>query len=809
MRRILLGLLLSLAVSLGFVQVVKVEPVKASWSGWVRRLPPNNYVAQGITCNFDVPIFADYFTGTATSQSYRVELRFPGENGFVVAHGDTQIQGDHKWIRCYFKDIVADSVIKGRQYEVRWTLSGGPDSLMYYYDSTDNYEWGQIVLPGQQVPVHDPRDLCLRVYGVMDTVRRTFFGMDESNFVPWTVSDSANRNRLRRGNGQLADSAYIGSMMVSYLRWQDICSRDSVPPESIPAVNWCDFNARLWAITQDAHARAIVSICGVAKYASSRETLVWKYFWVPDTAMDGYWDSCLVWDTAVYCAPRNLWDSDSNYWAQFISSMINHPEADPNRVWPGGGKPFDSVHVFEFWNEPNDTCIDSRLYHRGVSGWWRRPNRDYLTGFDGLEGLVRLYVRMAYAACSTIRSNPGHANDTVLIGATHRIFLEGENCVKGLDFIRKCYEMALQEPGYIFWDGVSFHPYQNGYAFIPDTFEVMAESVRAVARAHGDEDCLVWCSEVGIVAYDWWHPETFWPYCQQDFQRYIPQVYTTALASQVLPGARYDQCCQWWWFSTLWDQDWYGLIGLRGITDTIWNGAYWLKFTSYFTFKQMTEQLVGWQFESRVPAGDSVRLYEFRNPQDDKRKWVGWVIEPTGRATAEKDVKVPVRTDWVLLEGSGADQPPGGQIVPVEDADGWLRLELMPQALYMTEASDTSRPDLRVDSVWLVPNPQGPELLFDLFAQVTNHGNDSTGTGTPVTTNPNTVVRFYSDNSCLGQIDYSPNIRAGESVTIGPLQWRVPSPGACLVRATVNEKQWFVELGMDDNAAFRRCAIPQ
>jgi hypothetical protein len=86
MQRAVLGVLLSLAVSLGLVQVVKVEPVKAPWSGWMHRLPPYN-VAQGITCNFDEPIYTEYFTGTATNGQYQVQLKFPGLNGLVV-HGE-------------------------------------------------------------------------------------------------------------------------------------------------------------------------------------------------------------------------------------------------------------------------------------------------------------------------------------------------------------------------------------------------------------------------------------------------------------------------------------------------------------------------------------------------------------------------------------------------------------------------------------------------------------------------------------------------------------------------------------------------
>jgi len=120
------GLLVSVVIAvlpsavLGYVRSYAVEPRQANWSGKVSGDPQYGGIAQSIVCNFDglEGCFAEYFTGTATNQSYQVQLKSPGENGFVVADGDTQITGDHKWIRCYFKNIVPESIIKGRTYDV-------------------------------------------------------------------------------------------------------------------------------------------------------------------------------------------------------------------------------------------------------------------------------------------------------------------------------------------------------------------------------------------------------------------------------------------------------------------------------------------------------------------------------------------------------------------------------------------------------------------------------------------------------------------------------------------------------------------
>jgi hypothetical protein len=81
--------LLFVWVSVAFPLVTgyHVEPVKAAWSGWSPSEFPNNFVSQGVTCNFDEPIYAEYFTGTATNGQYQVQLKFPGLNGLVV-HGE-------------------------------------------------------------------------------------------------------------------------------------------------------------------------------------------------------------------------------------------------------------------------------------------------------------------------------------------------------------------------------------------------------------------------------------------------------------------------------------------------------------------------------------------------------------------------------------------------------------------------------------------------------------------------------------------------------------------------------------------------
>jgi hypothetical protein len=74
-RAVVVLVLAVATVAYGLVTGFKVEPVKAAWSG---KADPEDGVWQSITCNFDEPIFADLFTGTADTAEYQVRMLIPG-----------------------------------------------------------------------------------------------------------------------------------------------------------------------------------------------------------------------------------------------------------------------------------------------------------------------------------------------------------------------------------------------------------------------------------------------------------------------------------------------------------------------------------------------------------------------------------------------------------------------------------------------------------------------------------------------------------------------------------------------------------
>ena len=765
-----------------------VEP-KLPTSAWC---PYGGNVGQSFVANVDSVYYLEWFVAELSAAGkYVFEIRDEATNDLVCQGSETVPGRGWGWIRCDSFYAGGRRFTKGKDYILKISHDQG-DSVDFVYRLDNPYTYGHIVFGGGQLqpPPQTTTDLVARIYGRMNPVDSAFWGMDEWCFVPWCdtpVVRQENRTRLRKEVAEIARSSHIGSIMT-YARWPMLLRSD----DSVYR-HWEDFNARLYAVVNSdwADARPIVNITEVSRNVSSRV----------DTVVDVQTGETLF--NAGYCAPRKLFEpvsSDSNYWAAYIRDLLLHTETDPSRSWPNN-RPGDMIHVEEIWNEPNDTCVTDSFYAKGVTGWWRRPKVEYTSGYDDLEGLCRLYVRMASVAESVIhhQCGTGHQNDTILIGVTH-IMLDSNNyyLARGLTWVRTCYQIATSGngPG-IFWDGISFHPYQEAYGFDPAKFELMAESVRAVARSFGDYDCQVWCSEVGVLGYDGFKPDSINEFYQQDANRYLPELYTTALASQALPGARYDHS-QWWWFSTTDTRSCYGLVGLQGINLEKDSGdGSWQVFASCSTFQTLAKELTDLRFEKRVLADsspESSRIYEFSDPQaEDGRLWVGWAVEPTGRGAANVAVKVPVRTDTVSVTG-GAYPP-----IVTADADGWLRLTVSTQSLYMSENGNTHRPDLVVDS--LIVSPEFPHVhsWMDMRAYVRNTGNRATP--------ESTVVRFFCNDSQFGSCWIPESIGPGETAQSGLLFYDVPGwmHGQDLFRVQVNPGQEFVEKdGLDDNDGHER-----
>ena len=184
MRRALILLCVAVGCSWALVRAYSVEPKTAAWSGWTRPTPhPNDYISQTITCNFDSLKYVELFAGdTCSGEAYNLSvLTLPG--GYQVAGGAGNAVRPHSWVRFDNLTVTApESIVKGRRYEFKFTRAGS-DSINYYYynffGEEDPYPYGYMLVEGNIV-FHSA--LAMRVYGAMDTVESSLFGVSVSLF---------------------------------------------------------------------------------------------------------------------------------------------------------------------------------------------------------------------------------------------------------------------------------------------------------------------------------------------------------------------------------------------------------------------------------------------------------------------------------------------------------------------------------------------------------------------------------------------------------------------------------------------------
>ena len=716
---------------------------------------------------------ASLWVGDKTNGApYSVQVRDSATNDLVAETSGVVPLQSWSWLNMPLAKRA--NTVKGRTYKVVFTRPAVQPIEFAY--APDPYKYGGIILPqgdNQSIPL--TYDLACRVEGVMDTISREDFGA--FCFLP--IWDDSNPQACR-----LKGDTWVMRAQEAGIGWGALEARWHLlqPSKDGPCL-FNTFDDYIWRLTRYPnilHAKPAVVLMTSPTWASSRDTLVRR----PDG--QGGW----IWyrDTAVACAPRNLWDPDSNYWSMFLGTMLGHTDQDPGReAW----QPCDSIHTWIIGNESNDTCVIDTMYYRNVTGWWRRPNRQYLGAeFAGLRGLCSLYVRMGYIAAESIRSRNGHDTDRVLIGNTHRaVARNAEYLAGGVDWLRTCYEIALKDPGYIYWDGVAFHPYQEEHdGFSPDRFEADLDSIRAVMRDFGDADAEVWNTEMGWNTIPSGHTE------EQD-ARNVCEVLTAAKASEARPEGGYARTC-WWVFYR--PQPTWQCWGLLDSNLT--------RQDPFYAFKQTQEQLVGKRCNGRVMLGDarddSCRIYEFENPADSHRTWVAWRNDTLGTGDEPPPVAatLPVRADendWTLLayqSGGTSSQKSAGQ-------GGWLQETLTTRPVFVTESTAVNRPDLATDSVRFEAPPRIGEPAT-LRAWVRN-----TGRQTP---DVRLACTFYGNGESLGVATRTEPIGHNATAVFTLSLARVPESlrGAALFSATVNPRQSIVEAsGLDHNTAYLKTLV--
>ncbi|UCG42864.1 MAG: hypothetical protein JSU73_13560, partial [candidate division WOR-3 bacterium] len=461
--------MLLVTVSSALVQGYSVEPVMASWSGWTRTVPGQNYVSEIITCNWDSVVYCELFVGdlgASPGNAFQANVYEVGGGVEPVAWSlDTAASRGHTWLKMPLTTETEYSFTKGKEYEFRFTRVGS-DSIHYYLDSTDSYSWGHMEVAGESTGC----DLCARVYGLLDPVDSTYWGANVY-YLPPTVPSR------RQWADSLKGKVDWG---VCYVCW------DSIQPR-FDSLCFASLDTKL-ACMDTADVEPVACPVRCPKWASTRIDT----FYVDTWYINGIPHFDTLVDTCVYCPPRGLWATgDSNYWAVYLKALVDHID---ECGW--------QVHTWEIYNESNEGCTLKPCFPHpwpGYTGWWRRPETHYAVSSDAHD-MCSLYVRLCEVAANTIRSIDGHEDDRIIIGAVSRVSesIPWMRKVKGKWWVDTCYQVATRTcTTGVFWDGVSAHPYQYKRGFSEPLLEQDGADMRAVMRAHEHCDGLLWNTELG------------------------------------------------------------------------------------------------------------------------------------------------------------------------------------------------------------------------------------------------------------------------------------------------------------------------
>jgi hypothetical protein len=775
MRWIVLTVAALAATMTANVRVYDIPPYKC-YEGWTAL---DGYVAEQFVACADSLVYAEFFAGQKpahSEQGYRIEVL---DGGTALLRGYATDTLQWAYVRANLSRIPgAPSLVRGKTYLLKVSHTGA-QRVNYFFDPRNSYTYGAISAGGgeAQPPPQTTHDLVARVIGRMNPVDSISFACDEAYW--WSQT-----GYIPNGT-TLADRACTAGVkrVRLDLDWH-LVQYDS--PDSWH-VTLLDSSLR--TLQRSAGCQILALLANVPNWASTRVDTVWRH--VPDPIET---DSTRVPDTCIYCAPRGLqyaYNNDSNYLGRFLKRVVAY--CDDSTL---------DIHDWECFNEINDEDTTDR-----TTGWWQHPNRYYAgdsvvtdTVGPGLHAMCSLYVRMAQVMDSAIRyggPDTTHLHDRIGLNSMAAVNRATEDpdprLYAGKEWLKEFYAVADSH----FWNAITVHAYhEDGFdPFRPGELEDNAETLRAIMSEYGDYGEL-WNTEFGMPAICWWGQrkgETL--ATKEQSANYCCEMFTAAEGMKGLPGGSFDR--NYWWY-------------LR--QPPVWGGGAWGLVDSnldlnaeFYAFKQTSEQLTGKRFNGRMMTGDAgrdalVRMYEFEDTTTLKRTWVCW--KNGGAGSGGLNVKLPVRTDSLAAESlayTGTPPPFSAPVAP----DGWLSLSLNERPAFVTEVTDTLRPDLRVDSVRYSPSP-GPMYVK---AWVTNHGSRATPRNPSGTQSYPTWAVLSRNGDSLAQQVYTDSIAVGHQVEF-KFTLTSPPPDSTLYSVRVNPLQTYVELGTDDNSGYGLAAKP-
>ncbi len=757
MSAVLTMLVLFLGIATGQLKSYEVIPTRADWSGTVEG-DPQFGVGQTITCNFDsvvaVHLFVGYL-GANPGTPYQVEVyEYPGGITPVAYNSGVVAAKDHDWLIMPLRLVPGQRFVKGKEYLFKFTRLG--DSIHFYYNPHDPYGYGMLITPGLSAPVSLGRDLCMRVYGLLNGITADFFSVQIHSFSPGMEALAAALNQAKE-----IGIRWLGDDLGHWDKWAE-----DTAGVLLRCSTWVSKGFQIRGYL--AYGRNDPSVSSGSAGAN--------------------------YPVSLY-PPRNLWaKGDSNYWASYCRTIM---------------RALDTVKFWAVWGEPNATWF------------WRDPDPHHYgtpdNSIDTPRERCSLYVRMCFIAESVAREL-GYGQK-VIAGYVWRL-TESDGGCSGMTWLRDMFDLARRRYGGVkkCFDIVSVNPYMHrgspgNYTgwFRDDWFHRDLNAARQVMKDAGHPDMELWVTEIGWPRWDK-HLATLPVVTDTITQAHnLCQFLVSALARQGHPGGGYDRV------------NWYELTSYRdgihsasiesegmGLLDTFAQR----RLPQFWALAQVIDRIQGKRFNGIVVPGDSVvaskvRIYEFEDPLQKRRLWVAW----RNRFGQELDsppvrVKIPVRSDSVIRSFLAYN---AGQVVDVVQSgvDGWLAMDLFYRPVFLSEMLVPVRPELRVDSVKVVPHQPRVNMPFEVRVWVKNTGNRATP-GSQVRYPIPTRVRVLWNGEVVGLSDTIISITPGATRLIRVRIDTVPvsMAGWGLLSATVNSEEQYVELNrLDDNTGYQRLFI--
>ena len=663
---------------------------------------------------------------------------------------------------------------KGFKYSL--VVSHSQDSLVnFYYNSDNPYPDGELI-------GHAGWDLAARIKGFND-FPKDLFGMNSHLL------------NTRRDNGEFYArdkwEACIDSMKAMGITWdrvgmcawqhfqQDIADVDSFH------YDWCDSLMKLFALD---------SINVLWYFTMSTK-------WAGSDSVYNNWD-------VYYSFPAKLFEpvlindtiNLNNYFGQYVYKFVKRYGPNGEFWQENPGLPYYPIKYYEMWNEPEWGIKDG--HYNDLPSFWGDtvtiidPYYDSLITADGdRTSLMDVYSRLCIVGDSAVHlaADSNGVSDSVytLVYLPYHFWSSTEwprtnvwlDQLDMKDVENHCDGMTFHAAAIREWEPL-FHNRQK----------LTLDSVWIFMKNSDFRDKFLWCTEHTTGCYFACDSVTGLPVQSDELIATL-----CSFSANDSPEGPLSHSFLWCFSHYYFNDTENDSMRLKCIT----RRNNFEKRPPGYGFDQLTAFLKDYQFNRCLVTGntyDTIRVYEFENPQTDKRIYVGWKEwEISGDSV---DYELPLRTNAAEVAKTARDANPE-TYTKSADSRGWLSVALDTVPKFIIEPADSTlrRPDLVIDSIWTVPTYPRDDDSVLVYAMLRNIDT--------VKVTPDTIfVNFYNNDTLFATDIITDEIKPESTLVSSPDDTVLAAQGLHLGKAVANATRKFVEHNFNNNAQYRLYDVP-